>query len=288
MLNSLTVTKGDMYLKQFIKDVLDHGSYDQEPRPKYVDGTTAHTYSINHVFKTYDISKGESPLITLRPIALKSAIGELLWIYQDQSNDLNLLKEKYGVTWWDNWDIGDRTIGSCYGYTVKRHNLINNLLDGLKNNPDGRRHIMELWQEDDFKEPHGLKPCYHETNFSVRYEGDTTYLDMLLVSRSSDHLTAGCINEMQYLILQYLVARHVGMEVGRFSVIITNCQIYDRHIENAKIMLDRQPIPCNPVIFLNPEKKNFFDFTVDDIKILYVPRDLIKEKNKQLKFELGI
>ena len=286
--DTLPITKGDIYMKELINRVLDHGSKDINPRPKYKDGTPAHTISINHVFHTYDISKGESPFITLRPIAIKSAIGELLWIYQDMSNDLDVLKNKYNVTWWDSWDIGDRTIGCCYGETVRRHKLLTNLLNGLITNPDGRRHIMELWQEDDFKNPHGLKPCCHETNFSVRHEQDGDYLDMILMIRSSDSLTALCINEIQYEVLLHLVARHCGFKVGVFSSIITNAQIYDRHIENAKEMLNRESISCSPKIWLNPDKKNFFDFTVDDIKLIDVPKDIIVERNPQLKFELGI
>lgn len=285
---TLPITKGDTYMKELINRVLDHGSKDINPRPKYKDGTPAHTISVNHVFHTYDISKGESPFITLRPIAIKSAIGELLWIYQDMSNDLDVLKNKYNVTWWDAWDIGNRTIGCCYGETVRRHKLLTNLLNGLITNPDGRRHIMELWQEDDFKNPHGLKPCCHETNFSVRHEQDGDYLDMILMIRSSDSLTALCINEMQYEVLLHLVARHCGFKVGVFSSIITNAQIYDRHIENAKEMLNRKSISCSPKIWLNPDKKNFFDFTVDDIKLIDVPKDIIVERNPQLKFELGI
>lgn len=285
---TLPITKGDIYMKELINRVLDHGSKDINPRPKYKDGTPAHTISVNHVFHTYDISKGESPFITLRPIAIKSAIGELLWIYQDMSNDLDVLKNKYNVTWWDAWDIGNRTIGCCYGETVRRHKLLTNLLNDLITNPDGRRHIMELWQEDDFKNPHGLKPCCHETNFSVRHEQDEDYLDMILMIRSSDSLTALCINEMQYEVLLHLVARHCGFKVGVFSSIITNAQIYDRHIENAKKMLNRESISCSPKIWLNPDKKNFFDFTVDDIKLIDVPKDMIVERNPQLKFELGI
>ena len=285
---TLPITKGDIYMKELINKVLGHGSKDINPRPKYKDGTPAHTISVNHVFHTYDIFKGESPFITLRPIAIKSAIGELLWIYQDMSNDLDVLKNKYNVTWWDAWDIGDRTIGCCYGETVRRHKLLTNLLNDLITNPDGRRHIMELWQEDDFKNPHGLKPCCHETNFSVRHEQDGDYLDMILMIRSSDSLTALCINEMQYEVLLHLVARHCGFKVGVFSSIITNAQIYDRHIENAKEMLNRKSISCSPKIWLNPDKKNFFDFTVDDIKLIDVPKDMIVERNPQLKFELGI
>ena len=131
---------------------------------------------------------------------------------------MDLLKDKYGVTWWDEWDLGDRTIGSCYGETIRKHKLMKNLLDELKNDPDGRRHIINMWQVDDFKKPHGLKPCAYQTVWNVRHGKDgIDYLDMCLFQRSSDFLTAGCINQVQYLVLLYLVARHCNYTPGRFS-----------------------------------------------------------------------
>lgn len=282
-------TKGDQYTKEIIERILNEGCLDQNPRPKYSDGVPAHTLSVNHGMCTYDLTKGESPLITLRPIAVKSAIGELLWIYQDESNNLDVLKDKYGVTWWDEWDIGNRTIGACYGETVRRHTLVKDLLEGLKNDPDGRRHIINMWQVDDFKEKHGLKPCAYQTVWNVRHGRDgVDYLDMSLFQRSSDFLTAGCINQVQYLVFLYLVARHTGYTPGRFTWFYNNIQIYDRHIEQAHEMLNREPIDCNPTIWLNPEKENFYDFTQDDIKIEGYPRKLVKEKNPQMKFDLGI
>ena len=257
-------TKGDQYTKEIIERILNEGCLDQNPRPKYSDGVPAHTLSVNHGMCTYDLTKGESPLITLRPIAVKSAIGELLWIYQDESNNLDVLKDKYGVTWWDEWDIGNRTIGACYGETVRRHTLVKDLLEGLKNDPDGRRHIINMWQVDDFKEEHGLKPCAYQTVWNVRHGRDgVDYLDMSLFQRSSDFLTAGCINQVQYLVFLYLVARHTGYTPGRFTWFYANIQIYDRHIKQAEEMLKREPIDCNPTIWLNPDKTNFYDFTVD-------------------------
>ena len=283
------MTKGDMYTKEILQRILDEGCLDKNPRPRYSDGTPAHTLSVNHGMCTYDISKGESPLITLRPIATKSSIGELLWIYQDESNDLEVLKNKYGVTWWDEWDIGNRTIGTVYGETVRRHELVKKLLEGLKNDPDGRRHIISLWQEDDFKEKHGLKPCAFITQWIVRHGKDgKDYLDMCLTQRSSDFATAGCINQLQYLVFLHLVARHLGMEVGRFTWFYNNIQIYDRHIEQAKELINRESIECTPRIVLNPNKTNFYDFTVDDIKIEGYPRELIQKQNPQMKFEIGI
>ena len=283
------MTKGDKYTKEILQRIMDEGCLDKNPRPHWADGTPAHTLSVNHGMCTYDLTKGESPLITLRPIAVKSAIGELLWIYQDESNDLDLLKNKYNITWWDSWDIGDRSIGCVYGETVRRHKLMKNFLKDLKENPDGRRHIMSLWQESDFKHKHGLKPCAFLTNWNVRHGRDgVDYLDMCLYQRSSDFATAGCINQVQYLIFLHLVARHCGYIPGRFTWFYDNIQIYDRHIEQAKELLKREPVDCEPKIWLNPEKTNFYDFTVDDIKIIDYPREEIKKKNPQLKFDIGI
>ena len=283
------MTKGDKYTKEIIERILNEGERDKNPRPRYADGTPAYTLSVNHGMTTYDLSKGESPLITLRPIAIKSAIGELLWIYQDESNNLDLLRDKYGVSWWDEWDIGNRTIGACYGETVRRHELMKNLLDGIKNDPDGRRHIINMWQVEDYKEPHGLKPCAFQTVWNVRHGSDgIDYLDMCLFQRSSDFLTAGCINQVQYAVFLCMVARHFGYTPGRFTWFYDNIQIYDRHIEQAFELLHREPVPCNPEFVLNPDINNFYHFSQDDVTIKDYPIKLIRKKNPQMKFDLGI
>lgn len=318
----LTATeKADNDCKRIIREILNHGSLDKNPRPKYADGTPAHTYSINHVMQTFDISKGELPLLSLRPIAIKKAIGEILWIYQDQTSDLNVLRDKYGVTWWDEWSLKDkrivpikelfdengklinysfneplfkaeqidsRSIGCCYGETVRRHKLIDNLLENIKKDPDSRRHIISLWQEDDFNNPHGLKPCALYSQYLVRHEEDGDYLDGFMMLRSSDYLTAGAINQCQYIALLMMIARHTGYKVGKFTNFIVNCQVYDRHVENAKIMLERESVPANPKIILNPDKTDFYSFTLDDFKVVDYPREEISKKNPQLKFDLGI
>lgn len=275
------MNKADEYMCTSILDILGKGYGDVSPRPHYKDGTPAHTLSINHVVHKYDISKNEFPITTLRPIYVKKAIGEILWIYQDKSNDLNLLRDKYSVNWWDSWDIGDRTIGCCYGETVRRHNLIDNLLNDITNDPYGRRHIVNLWQEEDFKHPHGLKPCCYQVQFNVRGE----YLDMVLYQRSSDFLVAGNINQMQYVALMMMVSRHCGYKPGIFTHFIGNQQIYDRHFDNAKEMLNRisQASRINPVLKLNPNKTNFYDFTVDDFTL-----ENYKPIKPQLKFEMAI
>lgn len=273
------MTKADMYMKESIKNILSNGFKDINPRPHYKDGTPAHTLSVNHIVHQYDISNNEFPITTLRPIYFKKAIGEILWIYQDESNNLDLLRDKYGITWWDSWDIGNRTIGSCYGETVRKHNLMCELLNDIKNDPYGRRHIINLWQENDFKEKHGLKPCCYQTQFLVRGE----YIDMVLYQRSSDWLTAGNINQMQYVAFMMMVARHCGYKPGVFTHFIANQQIYDRHIEQAKEMLKREPIECNPTLKLNQSKTDFYSFTVDDFIL-----EVYESNKPQLKFELGI
>lgn len=283
--------KGDIKLKECIQKILEEGFLDENPRPKYEDGTPAHTISINHITQTYDLSKGELPLTTLRKIAIKNSIKEILWIYQDASNSLDVLENKYNIHWWNEWEstVNPRTIGQRYGATVDRYNLMKNLLDDLIKDPFGRRHIISLWQEQDFSETDGLKPCAFLTIWNVRKGiDDKKYLDMCLVQRSSDYLTAGIINQLQYICLQMMVARHCGYELGKFTWFVANMQIYDRHLEQAKILLEREPVKCNTKIILNPDKKDFYSFTVDDFILEDYPVKEIEQKNPQLKFELGI
>lgn len=296
-------TKGDMYAKVMMDKLLREGCYDINPRPKYeTDGKPANTLSLNNPgLFTYDISKGESPMITLRPIAVKKSIGEVLWIYQDATTNLDVLKDKYGVTWWDRWDLkGDdgiylRDIGSTYGSIISHYKQMKKLISDLKENPDSRRHIIDMWQLEDFKKPHGLKPCAYSTVWNVRHgRDDVDYLDMKLIQRSSDFLVAGCINQMQYLALMQMVAQLTGYKPGVFSWDVQNVQIYDRHIAQAVEQLRRDPISCfdgvnrEPYLELNSDICDFYDFTVDDISVKNYPRQLIKTINPQQKFDKGI
>lgn len=291
-------TRTDWLMHDMIRDIMDHGYKDVNPRPKYEDGTPAHTISINHVFRTYDLSKGEFPICTLRPIAWKTGIKEILTIYQKPTNKLSEM-EAMGVNWWGEWDIGDGTIGQRYGATVKRYNLVDNLIKDIQTNPYGRRKIMSLWQETDLHETEGLAPCAFLTIWNVRNNNDgKEYLDMCLIQRSGDMLTAsgpGCINEVQYAALLMMIARHCGYEPGVFTHFVANEQIYDRHMDQARTMSARFKNRPNqwdehtgiehpkPMLVLNPEKTNFYDFTIDDFTMLdYEP---IKP---QLTLELGI
>ena len=294
------MTKADKYMIEAIDDILTNGYKDVNPRPKYADGTPAHTISINHVFRTYDLSKGEFPICTLRPMAWKTGIKEIFTIYQKPTNEIAKMEEM-GVNWWKDWDIGDGTIGQRYGATVSRYDLINNLIKDIQNDPYGRRKVVSLWQETDLHETPGLAPCAFLTIWNVRKGEETDYLDMVLVQRSGDMLTAsgpGGINEIQYAALLTMIAVHTGYTPGVFSHLVANEQIYDRHIDDAHEMLKRhheklkeesdETLVKNqwddrPILLLNTDKTNFYDFTIDDWFILnYNP---IKP---QLRLELGI
>lgn len=279
------MNKADKYMNKFILQILNDGYPDINPRPKYKDGTPAHTISINHTFRQYDLSKGEFPICSLRPIAWKTGIKEIFTIYQKPTNNISEM-EKMGVTWWNDWDIGNGTIGQRYGATVSRYDLINNLIKDIQNDPYGRRKIVSLWQETDLHETIGLAPCAFLTIWNVRGE----YLDTVLIQRSGDMLTAsgpGGINEIQYAALLMMIARHTGYKPGVFSHLVANEQIYDRHYDAAEELLLRYQYGYvseeSPVLFLNPEKNNFYDFTIDDfIMVNYNPIQ------PQLKLELGI
>lgn len=290
------MTRADYYMEEMIEKIQRCGYKDINPRPKYADGTPAHTISVNHTFRTYDLSEGDFPICTLRPQAWKTGIKEIFTIYQKPTNNLEEMREM-GVGWWDEWDIGDGTIGQRYGATVKRYDLINRLIEDIKNDPYGRRKIVSLWQETDLRETAGLAPCAFQTIWNVRGE----YLDMLLVQRSGDMLTAsgpGGINEIQYAALLMMIARHTGYKPGVFSHMVANEQIYDRHMDVADDMRSRfsareqeefymesvlRETILHPRLILNPEKTNFYEMTIDDFTM-----ENYNPIKPQLKLELGI
>lgn len=231
----------DRYYLHNLKNILKSGfdDFDQAVRPRWKDGAPAHTKFILNVQEKYDISQGEFPLSILRNTAIKSGIGEILWIYRDASNDLDLLRDKYGITWWDEWDVGNRTIGSCYGATVRNWSLMDELLANLKKAPFSRRHIVSLWQVSDLQKPHGLDPCCFMTTWQVTGGDNNLTLHLKLEQRSNDYIMAGHINKIQYVALMILVARELGMKLGTFTHAISNLHIYDRHFWAAEEILER-------------------------------------------------
>ena len=279
------MTKADTIFKEYIRKIMEEGVWSEQARPKYKDGRTANSKYITGAFMEFDLSKGEFPITTLRPIAIKSAIKEMLWIYQDQSNSLDLLEDKYNVHYWNDWEVGDsRTIGQRYGAVVKRHDITNKILKQLEANPWNRRNIISLWDYDAFEETDGLLPCAFQTMFDVRRVDGEIYLDATLTQRSNDMLVAHHINAMQYVALQMMIAKHFGWKVGKFFYFINNLHIYDNQFEQAEELLRREPSDCRPHLVLNvPDGTNFFDIKPEDFEL--VDYDPVKP---QLKFDLAI
>lgn len=271
------MNKADKYYLSNLKKILEEGSWDEDPRPRWSDGTPAHTKFITGVFEEYDISKGEFPITTLRNTAFKTGIKEILWIYQKQTSSLVKARE-LGVNWWEEWNIGNDTIGVRYGETIWRYDLMNKILKGLKDDPFGRRHIINMYQYSDLNESKGLHPCAYETLWSVRKFDGEYYLDMTLTQRSNDYVMAGYINKIQYVALQMMVASHVGYKVGKFCHLVQNLHIYDRHMDAVKEILDREELsfPSKntqptyireyPSLELTTNS-DFYNITIDDFKV---------------------
>lgn len=279
------MTKADTIFKENIRRILEEGVWSEQARPKYKNGKTANSKYITGAFAEYDLSKGEFPITSLRPIAIKSAIKEVFWIYQDQSNDLSVLNDKYKVKYWNDWEVGETgTIGQRYGAIVKKHEIITKILKQLEENPWNRRNIISLWDYEAFDQSPGLLPCAFQTMFDVRRVGDTIYLDATLTQRSNDMLVAHHINAMQYVALQMMITKHFGWQVGKFFYFVNNLHIYDNQFEQAEELLRREAPASNPRLVLNvPDKTNFFDIKPEDFELLdYEP------VKPQLTFELAI
>lgn len=279
------MTKADIIFKDNIRKIMDEGVFSENARPRYKDGNVANSKYVTGAFAEYDLSKGEFPITTLRSIAIKSAIKEVLWIYQDQSNSLELLNNKYNVHYWNDWEVGDTgTIGQRYGAVVKKHDIIHKILQQLEANPWNRRNIISLWDYEAFEESDGLLPCAFQTMFDVRRVDGEIYLDATLTQRSNDMLVAHHINAMQYVALQMMIAKHFGWKVGKFFYFINNLHIYDNQFEQANELLRREPSDCQPRLVLNvPDGTDFFDIKPEDFELINY--DPVKP---QLKFDLAI
>ncbi|GAB6687553.1 thymidylate synthase [Streptococcus uberis] len=279
------MTKADVIFKDNIKKILMDGVLSENARPKYKNGQTANSKYITGAFAEYDLSKGEFPITTLRPIPIKSAIKELLWIYQDQSNSLDVLENKYNVHYWNDWEVGTtRTIGQRYGAIVKKHDIMTKILKQLSDNPWNRRNIVSLWDYEAFEESEGLLPCAFQTMFDVRRVNGEIHLDATLVQRSNDMLVAHHINAMQYVAFQMMIAKHFGWKLGKFFYFVNNLHIYDNQFPQAEELLKREESDCHPQLVLNvPDGTNFFDIRPEDFELLdYNP------VKPQLSFDLAI
>ena len=279
------MNKADEIFKRNIENILNHGIMSGDARPVYSNGEKANSKYVTQVCNTYDLSKGEFPITTLRQIPIKSAIKEIFWIYQDQSNELSILEDKYNVKYWRPWEVsGTGTIGKRYGAVVKEHKIIDKILEGLGKNPWNRRNVISLWDYEAFKETDGLLPCAYNVMFDVRQIDDTMYLDCTLTQRSNDMLVAHHINSMQYVALQMMIACHFGWKVGKFCYFVNNLHIYDNQFKQAKELLSRDGKTCSPRLVLNCKPKtNFYDIKPEDFELINY-----EYNTPQLKFDLAI
>lgn len=264
------------------KDIIDNGSWvvDERVRPKWPDGELAYTKKKFAVVNRYDLSK-EFPLMTLRPISLKLAVDEILWIYQKKSNNIHDL----GSHIWDQWADENGTIGKAYGYQagVKHHykegdfDMVDKVLYDLKNNPCSRRIMTNLYNFSDLSEM-ALYPCAYSMTFNV-VDGK---LCTILNQRSQDMLAANAWNVAQYAALTLMIAQASGLKPGEFVHVIADCHIYDRHIPIVEELIKR---PCfeSPKVTLDPDIKNFYDFKPESFVV-----ENYQHGDKVAKFEVAI
>lgn len=248
------------------KDIIDNGysTEGEKVRPKWEDGTYAYTIKRFGVVNRYDLSK-EFPAITLRKTYVKSAIDELLWIWQKKSNNVHDLKSHI----WDSWADENGSIGKAYGYQLGvKHKYKEGMMDqvdrliyDLKNNPYSRRMLTNIYVHQDLSEMN-LYPCAYSMTFNVT--GDR--LNAILNQRSQDVLAANNWNVVQYAVLVHMLAQVTGFKPGELVHVIADAHIYDRHIPIVKELITRPTHPA-PKFYMNPYVKDFYDFTLDDFRI---------------------
>ena len=248
------------------RNILDNGISVEnlDVRPKWLDGTPAHTIKKFCIVNRYDLSK-EFPIITLRRTAFKSAIDEILWIWQKKSNNVHDLNSHI----WDSWADETGSIGKAYGYQLGKKGIypegefdqVDRVLFDLKHNPQSRRILTNIYNFEDLHEMH-LYPCAYSMTFNVT----GNKLNGILNQRSQDTLTANNWNVVQYAVLLHMFAQVSNLEVGEFVHVISDAHIYDRHIPIVEEILKNPQYPA-PIFKMNKDVKNFYDFTVDDFEL---------------------
>ena len=280
------MARTDKMIIEAIEATLTEGQWNSDGKGEWDDGSTAKAKSLFGVQLRYDPNI-DSGLSNLKKTPMKWSIGEVLWIHQDQSNDVNLLEEKYGPKWWKKWADARGTLGKAYGYQAAKKHIY--LIDdeevrmtqidyvrwALKNDPDNRRLRITLWNPRDQYEM-TLPPCAHTMEFRVW----NNRLYMKLQQRSQDVVAALSVNAFQYMSLMRMLAAEAGLELGEFVHEITDFHIYDRHIEAAQEMVRRfyeQDVESIADATILPlEQKDFYDYRVEDIVVHnYNPLDTI-------------
>ena len=260
------MSKADEILISNLKDILDNGYSDEnlDVRPHWADGTPAHTIKKFCIVNRYNLQE-EFPIITIRKTFIKSAIDELLWIWQKKSNNIRDLKSHI----WDSWADENGSIGKAYGYQLGvKHKYaegefdqVDRVVYDLKHNPQSRRIMTNIYNHHDLSEMN-LYPCAYSMTFNV--SGRT--LNGILNQRSQDMLTANNWNVVQYSVLMHMLAQVSGLEVGELVHVIADAHIYDRHIPIVKEMIKNETYPA-PKFVMNPDVKDFYKFTLDDFAL---------------------
>ena len=260
------MSRADQIFIANIKDILENGFSDEdlEVRPHWADGTPAHTIKKFGIVNRYNL-KEEFPILTIRKTYLKSAIDEMLWIWQKKSNRISDLHSHV----WDSWSDEEGTIGKAYGYQLGvKHKYkegvfdqVDRVLYDLKHNPQSRRILTNIYNHHDLSEMM-LYPCAYSMTFNV--SGRT--LNGILNQRSQDMLTANNWNVAQYAVLMYMMAQVSDLELGELVHVIADAHIYDRHIPIVKEIIENEAYPA-PEFVINKEIKDFYSFTPDDFKL---------------------
>lgn len=262
--NGENMSYADELFINMCTDILKNGfsTEGEKVRPKWEDGSYAYTIKRFGIVNRYDLSK-EFPALTLRKTAFKSAVDEILWIWQKKSNNVNELNSHI----WDSWADESGSIGKAYGYQLGvKHQYkegemdqVDRVLYDLKANPYSRRIMTNLYVHQDLHEMN-LYPCAYSMTFNVT----GNKLNAILNQRSQDILTANNWNVVQYAVLLHMIAQVSGLEAGELVHVIADAHIYDKHIPLVKELISRETYPA-PVFHINKEIKNFYDFTVDDV-----------------------
>lgn len=272
------MTKADQLFKQSIREILQWGYSDENEnvRPKWDDGTPAHTKKIFGCIHEYDLQK-EFPILTLRKVPFKSCVDEVLWIWQKKSNNVHDLNSHI----WDAWADETGSIGKAYGYQMGiKHKYpegefdqVDRVLYDLKHNPSSRRIMTNMYNHHDLNEM-SLAPCVYGTTWNV--QGDM--LNLMVNQRSADMVTANGWNTTQYAALLCMIAHVTGYKPGKLIHVIADCHVYDRHEVLAQKLLDTTNDFKAPKLWINPDIKNFYDFTTDDIKLIDYQYSEFKDK----------
>jgi thymidylate synthase len=254
------------------RDIIENGTgtEGEKVRPVWEDGTSAYTIKRFGVVNRYDLAK-EFPALTLRRTGIKSCTDELLWIWQKKSNNIHEL----GSHIWDSWADAEGSIGKAYGYQMRvKHQYKEGMMDqvdrvlyDLKHNPYSRRIMTNIYVHQDLHEMN-LYPCAYSMTFNVTKEKGCEKLTLngILNQRSQDVLTANNWNVCQYAVLLHMLAQVCDMKAGELVHVIADAHIYDRHVPLVEELVSREPYPA-PTFWLNPEIKDFYQFTPDDVRL---------------------